>query len=269
MRNQSMSKERILIVLWTSGRCNLKCKYCYADTRKQQHDMDFPTAVKVLEYFGDTPLKIQFAGGEPLLNYALICRIDEYIRRHGYDVQFQLQTNGTLIDQEIAAKIKRMQIAVGVSLDGPPEVNEMLRGGTKSAVNGIRKLAQAGINININSVVTAENVERLPELVDFSVYLGNVKGIGLDLIRFAGERAGSLCSLHAPGAEALRTALFRLHQRSEASCVKVPGSRSPFVRLRRPKEDFLAPLAAKTIVMLPVGDPMWYCRRVRSIPAAL
>ena len=39
-----------------------------------------------------------------------------------------MQTNGTLINNEIARKIKKMNIAVGISLDGPPEVNDKLRG---------------------------------------------------------------------------------------------------------------------------------------------
>lgn len=65
-------KEVVLIVLWTTGRCNLKCRYCYALPAGQQRDMDFVTAAKVLDYFGQQPMKIQFAGGEPLLNYIIV-----------------------------------------------------------------------------------------------------------------------------------------------------------------------------------------------------
>ena len=39
-----------------------------------------------------------------------------------------MQTNGTLIDREIAREIKKMNIAIGISMDGPFEVNEKLRG---------------------------------------------------------------------------------------------------------------------------------------------
>ena len=107
--------------------------------------MDFETAVNALDHFSGQPMKIQFAGGEPLINYDLICKIYEYVEQCGYDAVFQMQTNGTLIDEEKAKEIKEMKIAVGVSIDGPPDINEWLRGGTKKAVYGIQCLANAGV----------------------------------------------------------------------------------------------------------------------------
>lgn len=210
-----MSKGRILIVLWTTSKCNLKCRYCYASAVREKYDMDFKTAVNALDHFSGQPMKIQFAGGEPLVNYDLICKIYEYVKKRGYDAVFQMQTNGTLIDEEKANGIKKMKIAVGVSIDGPPDINEWLRGETKKAVYGIQCLAHAGIWININSVVTAQNVNRLPELADFALYLGNVAGIGLDLVRYAGRAKESTCLIKKPSAEQLKLALNLLFQRCE------------------------------------------------------
>lgn len=207
-------KEMVLIVLWTTNRCNLKCRCCYASPC-QQGDMDFGTAAQILDYFGKQPMKLQFAGGEPLLNYELICRIYEYVQQRGYDVRFQMQTNGTLIDSEKAKGIKEMNIALGVSLDGPPDINEMLRGGTKLAVDGLQCLAHEGIMVNLNSVVTAQNVKRLPELADFALYLGNVAGIGLDLLRDAGRARENTSLIARPSPEELKQALVSLFQRCE------------------------------------------------------
>lgn len=207
-------------------------------------------------------MKIQFAGGEPLMNYGLICRIFEYTQIHGYDVQFQLQTNGTLIDREIAAGLKKMRIAVGVSLDGPPEVNEMLRGGTKLAVNGIQNLARAGIIINVNSVVAAQNVERLYELLDFSLYLGNVAGIGLDLIRLAGRASKESCVLQKSSADQLRASLVKLNQRSE-SLYKKTGRKIAIREIEEAKKRLSCSSCGKhycyascgwSYVVLPGGD---------------
>lgn len=182
-----MVKQRVLIVLWTTGRCNLSCKYCYAGLTDQTTDMEFETAARTLDQFSCYTMKVQFAGGEPLLNYPLICRIYEYVRSNGYDVSFQMQTNGTCITPKIADGIKRMKIALGVSLDGPPEINEYLRGKTRAAIAGIQCLAEEGIKINLNSVVTSYNVKELPKLVNFAFYLGNMAGIGLDLLRETGR----------------------------------------------------------------------------------
>lgn len=208
------AKNRTYIVLWTTGRCNLRCRYCYAYGDRLQQDMDFAVARKALDYFKDTPLKIQFTGGEPLLNFELIRQVYDYAKSQGYDCVFQLQTNGTLIDADIAAEIKAMGISTGVSLDGPFDVNEISRGGTKQALRGIQSLGRSGVIVNLNSTVTAQNVTRLPELMDFAVYLGNVAGIGLDLVRFSG-RAGEKDSMVAkPEAEELIEAIHALYAKS-------------------------------------------------------
>lgn len=149
------------------------------------------------------------------MNYDLIYKVYEYIRRQGYDALLQLQTNGTLIDREIAKAIKAMKIAIGVSLDGPPEVNEHLRGGTRQTVDGIQALAREGVIVSINSVVTAQNVQKLPELADFALYLRNVAGIGLDLLRYAGRAKESSGLISKPTGEQLNSALNLLFQRCE------------------------------------------------------
>lgn len=182
-----ISKDVVLIVLWTTGRCNLACKYCYAGSTYLKADMNFETAAQTVDLFSDKPMKIQFAGGEPLLNYPLICQIVSYVKEKNYTASFQMQTNGIGITPEIAAGLKKMKIALGVSLDGPPEVNEFTRGKTREVIAGIGCLADEGIKINLNSVVTSHSVEALPKLVNFAYYLGNVGGIGLDLLRDAGR----------------------------------------------------------------------------------
>lgn len=210
-----MANERVLIVLWTTGRCNLNCRYCYASDSKNHFDMDFDTAVRALDHFSDRPMRIQFAGGEPMLNFDLITKVYGYVKEKGYKASFQMQTNGTLIDREKARAIKEMGIAMGVSIDGPPEVNEWLRGSTKQAVNGIRTLGEEGVIVNINSVVTDYNVERLHELADLALYLGNVGGIGLDLLREAGRAKEDGRKIEKPTGEQLKLALNRLYERSE------------------------------------------------------
>ncbi|MDO5422187.1 MAG: radical SAM protein [Eubacteriales bacterium] len=206
-------RKRLLLVLWLTGRCNLQCTYCYASENTAAEDMRFETARKILDTLREYPLKIQFAGGEPLLNFGLAEQIIAYVREQGIDAVFQLQTNGTLIDRTIAAKLKRYGISTGVSLDGIPSVNRLTRGRTKNALQGIGFLAEQQITIGLNAVVTAANVKELPKLVDFAFYLGNVGGIGLDLLRRAGRgREESRVSAAEP--ELLAEALEAMQRRS-------------------------------------------------------
>lgn len=203
--------DRFLLVLWLTSRCNLQCSYCYASAGPQGRDMDFETARKAIEGFHGRPLKIQFAGGEPTLNFFLVEKICRYAKKQNLDAVFQLQTNGTLLTENMVRKMKEYRISVGVSLDGIPEINGLTRGKTREAVRGIQLLKQEGMTIGINAVVTARNVAALPKLVDFAFYLQNVGGIGLDLLRHAGRGTTE----EYPSPEALRQALTGMYHRRE------------------------------------------------------
>ena len=207
-------RERILLVLWVSGRCNLRCEYCYADGNPSKKDMDREVMLKTLDFFQNYPLKVQFAGGEPMMNFPLIRETCERARSMEMDVSFQMQTNASLSGERQASEIRRLNIAVGVSLDGIPQVNEKVRGKTAQVIRGIQALKAAGVCVNINSVVTARNVERLPELVDFALYLGNVGGIGLDLLRCSGRGISSYRELQVSG-RSVQEALEGMYRRSE------------------------------------------------------
>lgn len=175
-----------LLVLWMTNDCNLRCRYCYACAGEKKDYMNFETAKKAIDTLGDD-FKLQLAGGEPILNFKLIKEIYEYLRVNKPKVKLQMQTNGALIDSTIAHEIKKMGIAVGVSFDGPVKINESLRGSTSEVIAGIKALAEEGIMVNLNCVLTEENVEYLDRLVEMAIYLGNVGGIGIDLLRETGR----------------------------------------------------------------------------------
>ena len=64
-----MEKTKLLILRITN-RCNLACKYCYAQTEIQKReDMSLETAIKAIDMMAKRGgrLKVQFTGGEPLL----------------------------------------------------------------------------------------------------------------------------------------------------------------------------------------------------------
>lgn len=181
-----------LLVIWITTDCNLRCRYCYASGGDKPEYMPWEVAKRALNLIGpDHQFKVQFAGGEPLLNLGLIEKVLAYT--HGWKVRHQIQTNGTLLDAPTARFLKRAGVAVGVSLDGVPEVNDRLRpfangeGSTAAAVAGIRQAGAAGIRLGMTTVLSEENVEGLPDLVGLTSYLGNVEGISLDVLRPVGR----------------------------------------------------------------------------------
>ncbi|MCL2045364.1 MAG: radical SAM protein [Oscillospiraceae bacterium] len=202
--------EKQSLVLWTTGKCNISCKYCYAcDAPKS--DMTFDTAKRAIRLMGNAPFDIQISGGEPLLNIKLIEQILKYASSLDRGVEFAIQTNGILLNDKIAELFKRYKVAIGVSLDGKPETNEYLRGSTIEVIEGIKLLREHNLMLNLNCVVSDYNVDRLCEMVDMALYLGNVRGIGLDLLRSAGRASQNEALIRSADANALVSGLNALH----------------------------------------------------------
>lgn len=181
------------LVLWVTTGCNLRCRYCYANGGNDVEYMDWQVAKRALDLMLNQSdnFKIQFAGGEPLLNLELVEQVVQYTK--GLNTRYQLQTNATLIDRDVAKNLKQLGIAVGVSLDGLPAVNDSLRpfldgqGSTLATIAGLENLRAADICVGLTCVLSAENVAGLPKLVELASYLGNVEGISFDLLRPIGR----------------------------------------------------------------------------------
>ncbi|MBN1628382.1 MAG: radical SAM protein [Thermoleophilia bacterium] len=185
-----------LLILWTTTDCNLRCRYCYAQGGDRPEYMTWEVARRALDLIGpDRGFKVQFAGGEPLLNIDLIEQVLAYTR--GWNVRHQIQTNGVLISVPTARLLEREGVAVGVSLDGVPAVNDRLRptvgghGSTAAVIAGIRRAGAVGIRLGMTTVLSNESVEGLPDLVALASYLGNVEGISLDVLRPVGRALSS------------------------------------------------------------------------------
>ncbi|MDQ0286909.1 uncharacterized protein J2Z49_002026 [Desulfofundulus luciae] len=187
-------KIKLLILLVTTD-CNLRCAYCYARGGEGKEHMTWEVAQQAVDYAAarSRSFKIQFSGGEPLLNLPLVREVAAYVRSRRLSVKLQLQTNGTLITPAVARELKSLGVALGVSLDGPPEINDRLRpynrgrGSTPDVVRGLQNLAVEGIKVGLTAVLTDKSTPGLTRLVELAAYLGNVHGLSLDLLRPVGR----------------------------------------------------------------------------------
>ncbi|QSQ21379.1 radical SAM protein [Pyxidicoccus parkwayensis] len=125
-------------ILKVASRCNLDCKYCYmynlADQtwrqqpRKMSEDVLRSVARKVAR--AGTPAQILFHGGEPmLLGPDYFRRAVRIFQEEAPDVRldFGMQSNGTLLNEAWIDTLHELGIGVGISLDGPAEVNDLNR----------------------------------------------------------------------------------------------------------------------------------------------
>lgn len=106
-------------------RCNIGCQYCYQnperDAGNELKSYDLEKMFSVLEsdgrsfiLFGGEPLMMPIPDLERLWAYGL--------QKHGSN---GIQTNGTLITDEHVELFKKYKVGVGISVDGPGELNDV------------------------------------------------------------------------------------------------------------------------------------------------
>ncbi len=167
-------------------RCNMNCTYCYLpeSIRRQGKNMSKEEVCAALErlllFFKETlpediKPQIIFHGSEPLMaKEAVFYGIERYLDHF----QFGVQTNGTLLDQEAISFLTDNNISIGISLDGSrtetancDRKNWQGKGFFDHIVKVIEQLSDYPA-LNVMSTITANNVQELPQLVDFYYQLG-------------------------------------------------------------------------------------------------
>ena len=166
------ASERKPIVVWNVTRtCNLRCVHCYSDSFAQRYPGELTTeqakgVIDDLAAFGVSALL--FSGGEPLVRPDLL-ELMAYATTKGLRVT--LSTNGTLIDEDIAAKLKAIRLMyVGISLDGIGETNDLFRGkkgAFDAAVRGIHACQLVGQKVGLRLTLTRRNCMDLHDIFNF------------------------------------------------------------------------------------------------------
>jgi His-Xaa-Ser system radical SAM maturase HxsB len=170
-------------------RCDHSCKYCQvsrATTDLRRFDMSEETARQAVDLMFRSPaprLKVEFQGGEPLLNFDLIRRIVEDVwqrnEHEGRDLQFIIATNLVPLTDEMLSYMKERQILVSTSLDGPALLHDANRPrpGGDSHARVVENIARARAALGEDRVsalmTTTERSLRYPrEIVDEYARLG-------------------------------------------------------------------------------------------------
>lgn len=159
-------------------RCNLKCVHCRSSSEMvvREHP-DFPTeeAYRILDDIaGYAKPVVVLSGGEPLL------RRDVFdIARYGTNkgLRMCLATNGTLVNEEVCAKIRDSGIRiVSLSLDGSTaDVHDDFRnerGAFDGTIRAATLFKERGIEFIINSSFTKRNQEEIKKVYALAKQLG-------------------------------------------------------------------------------------------------
>jgi His-Xaa-Ser system radical SAM maturase HxsB len=118
-------------------RCEHACEYCQVSRQNSastEFDMSHEDAMKALDIVFQSPsqnIKIEFQGGESLLNFPLIkeivLRAKEINVSHNKNLAFVVATNLVPINEEILDFAKTYSIYFSTSLDGPKDLHNANR----------------------------------------------------------------------------------------------------------------------------------------------
>lgn len=167
--------KRFVLQWHLSENCNLKCLHCYQEKHKPIQ-LKYGQLEEIYIQFKELLVKkkmkghINITGGEPLCNPYLF-KILDLIKKDSNIISFSLLTNGTLITDEIAKKLKSYNpYYVQVSLEGSQATNDYIRGiGTyKRIAKGIKNLRKYDIFTSISFTATKLNYKEFPKVVKYA-----------------------------------------------------------------------------------------------------
>ncbi len=187
--------------------CNLHCSYCNTETAsphtpKMALELWKQVARLLIENARERHVSIEFHGGEPLLlDDAWLLEAAGYAfelgRRNGKRVQVPMVTNGTLLTAERVRRLKEAGVAICLSCDGPPEINDRMRGSGQAVFRAIRLLQEVDYLRGVMTVMSTGNWDRMTEVMDwyraigvrwYSINFQQPQGRGIDDLLLTDEQ---------------------------------------------------------------------------------
>ncbi|MDD7267768.1 MAG: radical SAM protein [Lachnospiraceae bacterium] len=172
-------KKLSKLELVLTNKCNLDCKYCYAEGGSYSmeeksvtsRDLERYLTKLIPSYYNEIGV-VMFFGGEPLINFqAIKTAVGFFENLYMQNLlqklpHYTMVTNGTLINEEVAKFIAEHQIQVTVSIDGNKTIHDMLRpykngkGSYEKVVEGIRLLQIHGAQLALlEATYTKKHIE--------------------------------------------------------------------------------------------------------------
>lgn len=170
-----------LHIFVVSLRCEHSCPYCQVSRQsddKLRFDMPRHVADKAIDLALMSPsksIKIEFQGGEPLLNFELIKYIVIEAKKRGKhkNISFVIATNLALLTDEVLDFCKQHKIKISTSLDGPRDLHNKNRPrpGKDSYERAVKGIKAAQLHLGLENVsalmtTTSNSFGKVKEIID-------------------------------------------------------------------------------------------------------
>jgi uncharacterized protein len=167
----------------TTLRCDHSCPYCQVSRQSEDRlafDMSQKTADKAIDFTFQSPnpaIKIEFQGGESLLNFELVQYVVQQAKKRNAiekrDLQFVIATNLSPVTDDILAFCHQHNILISTSLDGPADLHNANRprpGGDsyERTIRGINQVKDALGPDRVAALMTTTkaSLSRVEDIID-------------------------------------------------------------------------------------------------------
>jgi uncharacterized protein len=198
------------VTLFLTTTCNLRCRYCYAASGDSPAKfMSLETAKKGIDFIFQNAVALKagsvhvgyHGGGEPALNWAVLSASVAYARerasKEGIKLETSLATNAVLSDEKIDWLVRNMTGA-SVSFDGLPALHDLNRltvsgeGTSARVMHTMRRLDAAGFGYGVRATILADQIELLPESVEFICANFQPKVVQVEPVYLLGRGSGAV-----------------------------------------------------------------------------
>jgi uncharacterized protein len=174
-----------LLIKPTSADCNLRCEYCFYISHLNVIEQKPRMSEEVLEQLIASYMRTDqnnhyvfgWQGGEPTLMglnfFKKVVKLQIKYAPQGSAISNGLQTNGTLITDELARFFGEYKFLLGVSLDGPEYLHDYYRKTLSKkpthtlVMRGIKKLRENNVEFNILTLINDITVKKGKEIYQY------------------------------------------------------------------------------------------------------
>ncbi|MBD3206949.1 radical SAM protein, partial [Candidatus Bathyarchaeota archaeon] len=166
-----------------TDQCNLRCSHCFSHTGEAKGELSLDDVKLILDQLEELGVfEVRLNGGEPFSHPDIKGILRELSERR---IRRVIITNGTFLDRDSVALLKKSRTIPTVSLDDSnPDGHDEFRGvkgAFERTIKGMKLLKESGVIFGVNTCIHRGNMRHLKDIVDLAASYGASKIAFLDL----------------------------------------------------------------------------------------
>ena len=169
--------EFLLMYVLPNYVCNFSCSYCFSAKGRSTQVIKKEHLKAALDFFID-PKRVKsrklaisyLGGGEPTISWDIVKfgleYADELATRYGFEMMTTIVTNGSKITSEMVETFSKYKVMARVSFEILEDIQNKQRGQYGKVCQGIDKLSECTTLPMVRSMITPDNVNLLPLMIE-------------------------------------------------------------------------------------------------------